>query len=102
MTHASVPSEVPRKSPSTSGNATLTIVVSRNARNVASEATPNTRHGCGEEEREGTGYDPWGGRRSNGRSDCYICPTGRAIIFVMSVPALDGRRVRGDKTRHAI
>jgi hypothetical protein len=55
MTHASVPSEVPRKSPSTSGNATLTIVVSRNARNVASEATPNTRQGCGEEEREGTG-----------------------------------------------
>src|SRR3954452_11253103 len=87
MTHASVPSEVPRKSPSTSGNATLTIVVSRKARNVASDATPNTRQGCGEEEREGTGDDPWGGRRSNGRSHCYIRANGRAIIFRDECPS---------------
>src|SRR3954469_15658511 len=102
MTQASVPSDVPWKSPSTSGNATLTIVVSRKARNVASEATPNTRQGCGEEEREGTGTILGEEEdRTVGRIVTYV-RTIVLLFFVMSVPALDGRRVRGDKTRHAI
>src|SRR3954452_14883287 len=102
MTQASVPSDVPWKSPSTSGNATLTIVVSRKARNVASEATPNTRQGCGEEEREGTGTILGEEEdRTVGRIVTYV-RTIVLLFFLMSVPTLDGRRVRGDKTRHAI
>jgi hypothetical protein len=57
------------------------MVVSRNARNVASEATPKTRHAWGEGE-EGTRNDPWG-RKKIERSVGLLQKTDRSCYYFL-------------------